>query len=248
MLSVTADVVLILGVALVVEGCWHSFPLVVEGCWHSESNIIKRPESDCGNARMDIAFLYDDSGSISPEDQAKVKEWMKKLIDIYQIDGRNQRAAVMQWDDNVQETIDFEEGLDGEALKQRIDGISHSDGGTDGAMALREAFSRFFNSAGDPDVYQRVFFLSDGYSDDDLAEAARPFHGDLKDGIRMTPIYIGSGEIPQQMIDMLGNDGQTKGYTNSHFQADIDTLSSDQFIGKISGCPLGRALGRSHTG
>jgi len=46
MLSVTADVVLILGVALVVEGCWHSFPLVVEGCWHSESNIIKRPESD----------------------------------------------------------------------------------------------------------------------------------------------------------------------------------------------------------
>jgi len=203
---------------------------------------------DCGNARMDIAFLYDDSGSMGDEDQAKVKEWMKKLIDIYQIDGRNQRAAVMEWASGVGETIGFEEELDGEALKQRIDGISHSGGGTHGANALREAFSRFFNSAGDPEVYQRVFFLSDGESGDDLAEAARPFHGDLKNGIRMTPIYIGSGEIPQQMIDMLGHDGQTKGYTNSHYHTDIDTLSSDQFIEKISGCPLGRALGRSKTG
>jgi len=133
-------------------------------------------------------------------------------------------------------------------LKQRIDGISHSGGLSNGGKALTEAFSKFFHNTGDPEVYQRVFFLSDGAVDDDLAGAARPFHGDLKNGIRMTSIYIGSGEIPQQMIDMLGHDGQTKGYTNSHYHTDIDTLSSDQFIEKISGCPLGRALGRSKTG
>jgi len=191
---------------------------------------------DCNNGMMDIAFLYDDSGSMSGEPQKAVKEWMKKLIDIYNIDGRNRRAAIMQWDSEVQTTITFDENLERDELKDRIDGIRHTGGQTNGVNALKTAFRKLFHRKGDPRVWQAVIFLSDGGNGDgSLGKAAKKFH---RKEIRITPVYL--GEDNRHVRDMKKMLGKNLKYKNKFFQAkDLTKLTNDQFVRAVSGCPVG---------
>ena len=112
--------------------------------------------SDCRSERLDIALLFDDSESIFSEGKREqVVVWMKKLLNMYGIDGVQRRAALMQWSDRIGEVIDFDERLDEQELSQRIDNIIDPlRGGTHGDEALDAAFQRFFHGSGDPEVWQ----------------------------------------------------------------------------------------------
>jgi len=192
---------------------------------------------DCRSERLDIALLFDDSESIFSEGKREqVMVWMKKLLNMYGIDGVQRRAALMQWSDRIGEVIDFDERLDEQELSQRIDNIIDPlRGGTHGDEALDAAFQRFFHGSGDPEVWQAVIFLTDGVESpgSEIIKSSLPYHANQ---IRLTAVYIGEGEPPQELRQILG-EGQTKGYTNRLFQPrDLDHLTSEQFVQKVSGC------------
>ena len=112
--------------------------------------------SDCRSERLDIALLFDDSESIFSEGKrAKVMAWMRKLLNMYGIDGVQRRAALMQWSDRIGEVIDFDERLNEQELIDRLDKMPAAlRGGTHGDKALDAAFQRLFHGMGDPEVWQ----------------------------------------------------------------------------------------------
>ena len=82
---------------------------------------------------------------------------------------------------------------------------------------------------------QAVIFLTDGVESpgSEIIKSSLPYHANQ---IRLTAVYIGEGEPPQELRQILG-EGQTKGYTNRLFQPrDLDHLTSEQFVQKVSGC------------
>ena len=89
--------------------------------------------------------------------------------------------------------------------------------------------------------WQAVIFLTDGKESpgSEIIAYSQPYH---ENQIRITAVYIGDGEPPQQLRQILGK-GQTSGYENWLFQPkDLDQLTSWQFIQEVSGCgnPLGK--------
>ena len=187
---------------------------------------------------MEIAFLFDDSHSMGGQPYRAVKKWMKKLIDIYNIDGNKRKAAIMQWSDKIRTTITFEERLTKDELKEEIDAIKHKGGHTKGGHALNTAFRKFFHRHGKPNVWQAVIFLSDGNNKDedvDLGDAAKKFH---RENIRITAVYLGENiRDRQEMERMLG---ENLPYQNKFFQAEnLPKLTSNQFVHEVSRCPVG---------
>ena len=93
-----------------------------------------------------------------------------------------------------------------------------------------------------PPPQQGVIFLTDGVESpgSDIVTSSLPYHANQ---IRLTAVYIGEGEPPQELRQILG-EGRTSGYTNRLFQPrDLDHLTSDQFVQEVSGCgriPVGR--------
>ena len=65
----------------------------------------------------EIALVVDKSGSMSRA-WGKTKQWMKKLVDTFKIDGKKHRVGLILWSDNVDssQTVRFNQGLTGKTL------------------------------------------------------------------------------------------------------------------------------------
>ena len=126
-------------------------------------------------------------------------------------------------------------------MKQKIDSLPLPMGGTDGGLALNEAFNTLFlgkgkfcslelcsvqlisngyskcsliYSPGNPELYQNAIFLSDGNGGDPLS-AAENFH---KNGIRLTSVAIGAANqvLMRELTGMNRNPPLT--YKNHYFE------------------------------
>ena len=73
------------------------------------------------NKDSEIALVVDSSGSMRSSWNDTL-QWMKKLVDAFEIDGTHHRMGVIMWDHAVikKETILFSDNLTGESNKNRI--------------------------------------------------------------------------------------------------------------------------------
>merc|ERR1712108_14458 len=106
------------------------------------------------------------------------------------------------------------DNLTAEQMKQKIDSLPLPMGGTDGGLALNEAFNTLFNGKGNPDVYQNAIFLSDGNGGDPLT-AAENFH---RNGIHLTSVALGAAnkDLMRHLTGMNRNPPLT--YKNHFFE------------------------------
>merc|ERR550534_2752061 len=100
----------------------------------------------------------------------------------------------MKWSSKVhsEDTVHFEDGLNAALMKDKIDVLAATNGGTLGGRALSEAYDQIFKgSRGDKKVYKVAIFLTDGRSYDDMKKPAQKFHDNE---IRLTPVYLGKDQ------------------------------------------------------
>jgi len=191
---------------------------------------------------LEIALIVDTSGSMNTPigNWKRTKEWMKKLLDEFKIDGAKRKVGFIKWSSSVDHsyTVRFTDNLTAEQMKQKIDSLPLPMGGTDGGLALNEAFNTLFNGKGNPDVYQNAIFLSDGNGGDPLT-AAENFH---RNGIHLTSVALGAAnkDLMRHLTGMNRNPPLTyKNHFFEHHDANMLAKAAKDMKNEILSCKDG---------
>ncbi|XP_073486432.1 collagen alpha-4(VI) chain-like isoform X2 [Aquarana catesbeiana] len=151
----------------------------------------------------DIYFLIDGSGSIYPEDFEDMKNFMTKVVSVFQVGPNSVRFGVVQYSDNprVEFTINMFNAQ--KTLKEAIKEIYQLGGGTQTGKALQSMKSLFAQAKSErPNkVPQSLIVITDGESQDRVTEAAADIRGD---GITVYAIGVRNA-VEEQLEDIAGS-------------------------------------------
>ncbi|XP_006846695.1 PREDICTED: collagen alpha-4(VI) chain-like [Chrysochloris asiatica] len=121
--------------------------------------------------KADIYFLIDGSGSIIQEDFLEMKVFMNKVIKMFQVGPDKVQFGVVQYSYKTQSQFILSQYSSVAGLKVAIDAIRQLGGGTNTGQALNDMKQIIVDTARS-NVPQHLIVITDGESDDPVAEAA----------------------------------------------------------------------------
>lgn len=148
-------------------------------------------------AAKDVTLVLDRSGSMSGEPIAQARIAAMAVIERLRSDDR---VNVIAFDDGVDTLFERPQTLTASVRRQALDYVAQirDEGGTDIALALREALAHQIDDA-QPDI---VMFLTDGQSDSEAAlEVAKRSHVDA----RVFTIGVGPG-VERPLLSRLASE------------------------------------------
>uniref|UniRef100_H3AU32 Collagen type VI alpha 6 chain n=1 Tax=Latimeria chalumnae TaxID=7897 RepID=H3AU32_LATCH len=174
------------------------------------SIICKTSNPVCNLHQADIVFLVDGSSSIIPEDFSKMKDFLKNLVDGFDIAPNNIQVAVAQYSTIYEEQFKLNALSSKTAIKNKIETIKQIGGGTLIGSALRSVKTLFQTQAGSRKssrVPQYLLVITDGRSQDEVSEAAEDLRKQNID------VYaLGIGDINNYQLIQIAGSSKKKFY------------------------------------
>ncbi|KAK3599021.1 hypothetical protein CHS0354_012500 [Potamilus streckersoni] len=186
----------------------------------------KNCELKC-DAKADIVFLLDSSGSVGHVDFRKVKDFAYRMIDDLNIGKEHTRVGLVAYSSRSRHGFYLKDYYDKYQLQNAISSIEFEYGKTNTADGLRHVREKLFSSlVGDrPDAQNFVVVITDGLSniksDQTIAEA------DLLKSNGVHVYAIGIGKFDRYEIDKIASAPADKNAFILEDYASLATISSD---------------------
>lgn len=157
---------------------------------------------------VDVAFLVDSSGSIRSRDYRKMKTFVSKMVEKFNISPAGSRAAVVQYSTKATTVIRFGVYTNSQAFERAVQGLRHERGYTRIDLALIRAYYDLFRARVNTRflVPKIAFVLTDGeqtkqFSYTPLDEASQR----LKDlGVLVIAIGIGKS-VEREELEQIAS-------------------------------------------
>uniref|UniRef100_A0A671FFT8 VWFA domain-containing protein n=1 Tax=Rhinolophus ferrumequinum TaxID=59479 RepID=A0A671FFT8_RHIFE len=127
--------------------------------------------------KADIYFLIDGSGSITQDDFLEMKMFMNEVIKLFHVGPDRVQFGVVQYSDRIHSQFVLSQYPSVTRLKEAIDGIQQTGGGTLTGQALSNMAQVFANTAR-RNVPWYLIIITDGESADPVAKAAETLRED----------------------------------------------------------------------
>lgn len=122
----------------------------------------------------DLLFLMDSSGSISPHEFSRMKEFVADLLAPFTIGPHHVQIGFVHISDDPVVEFPFDEHASASALQWALLNMKQRLGDTNSGEALAQAATMFARQAvSRPDLPKAVVWLTDGVSTDDISEPVR---------------------------------------------------------------------------
>ncbi|XP_044311641.1 collagen alpha-6(VI) chain-like isoform X2 [Varanus komodoensis] len=171
---------------------------------------ISKPECEI---QGEFVFLIDGSTRVSTEAFNRMKDFLKKLLDLIGYNS-NIKVGMAQFSENYQEEFSLGNYQNSSELKDKIDNVSGMQGDkTYMGKALREVKS-FFKSPKQRiarNIHQKLLLITDGKSDDNIAEPAKVLRDN---GVEIHA--IGVGKVNHMQLQLITNSPERK-YTVANY-------------------------------
>lgn len=166
--------------------------------------------------KADLLLLVESSSMISKADFVKIKTFIGALVDWSVIGTHALRMGVVQYGTQPQLVFRLDTHYKKDELLEQIETMNHLGGGTETGKALRYV-SQFFEGTmgGRPGVPQILIVISEGKSQDEVADAADMLK---QKGVIIYAIGIGSANSKE--MSRIGGSIKNKYY----FLKDFDGL------------------------
>ncbi|XP_076807221.1 collagen alpha-6(VI) chain-like isoform X3 [Clavelina lepadiformis] len=130
--------------------------------------VCEQTVQECPTAKHDLTFVIDSSSTIGYDDFVKVKNWMKKIVNAFDIGPDQTRVAVVQYSTTIQEEFNFNDLLTKQEVLDAIDFMEYRMGNTRTGEALMHMLNVIYNEEnGDrPDVPDMAIVMTDGKAQD----------------------------------------------------------------------------------
>ncbi|GAB1606676.1 uncharacterized protein LOC115210527 [Argonauta hians] len=149
---------------------------------------------DCKENPLDIMFLVDASGSVNPTNFKKELQFVSSFVDSFDISAKHVQVGVVSFDGRVSPRIKLNQIRDKNTLKQAINNIRFTGGGTATDIALRYIRTQGFTpqNGGRTNVTQVLVVVTDGQSANTV-QTKREADAIHKTNIQVFSIGIGNG-------------------------------------------------------
>ena len=200
-------------------------------------SIIAQKKPTC-EAKVDIAFLLDSSGSLK-DDYSKEKGFLKALAASFGVSEDGARAGVITFSYYVEHSIKLNDHFNLDDFNQAVDKIPLMGHTTRIDKALRLTQKEMFTAAngGREGVNKIVIVLTDGSQTyDDDSEDPASVAGELRNiGYTVLAVGIGKGVNVTELADIAG------GVDNVYSAATFEELIGPTFLSKvrIASCSAG---------
>ncbi len=193
-------------------------------------------------ARVDVGFIVDSSGSLKSE-YGKEKSFVKSLAGRFGLSAKGSHAGVVLFSDNAELRVTLAEKNTVAEFNSAVDSLPLLGATTRLDKALQVAYDKLFQPKNGMrlDVPQVLFVLTDGEqtkADGSVspAQAIVPFH---ESDIKVVVIGVGSAINKNELKSMV------KSEKNVYFAKNFDELISSKFVDDITSasCQKGRAQG-----
>jgi collagen type VI alpha len=152
---------------------------------------------------VDLVFVLDSSSSVLSVRFSKMKDFVKHIIEIYDIDGGSTRVGLITYNDDAQIRFNLNSFDKKIAIFEFIDSMGYSGGATNTANALFTARTQMFvPEKGDrSDVDNMIVLLTDGISTEPAVTKVQA--GDAHaDGIRVLVVGIATTVDTHELMDV----------------------------------------------
>lgn len=171
--------------------------------------------------KADILFLIDSSASIESANFKKIKEFMESFVRQADIGPNNVQIGLIQFSSETKEEFPLNRYTQKDDLQAAISGIQQMQQGTMTGAALQDALPYFSRAKGGrPDIKQYLIIITDGESQDEVAEPAAAIR---KYGVDIYAIGVLNANNTQ-LLEIAGQQDQV------YFEDSFDTL---QFLNKM---------------
>ena len=188
--------------------------------------------ADCGGKPADIYFMVDASSSIMEHNFRKILNFIKDVIDLFEIGPDRTRTGVVLFSDGINPLIQLNNTFTRSELKRKITDAPYLEGGTRTGSTLQYIRKRGFSrEQARRHVAHIAIILTDGQSED-TQETMREAKLAHKQGIYLFVIGIGD-QIDRQELRAIASDP----VEDFMFEIDhFDALSSLKSILAIETC------------
>ncbi|XP_075684360.1 collagen alpha-4(VI) chain-like [Rhinoderma darwinii] len=170
--------------------------------------LVRTLKEGCTDTEeADIYFLIDGSGSIYPEDFDDMKIFMTELMNMFQIGPDRVRFGVVQYSDSPQIEFTISQYTNQKGLKAAVQNIDQLGGGTNTGGALKSMKALFAKAESErrQKVPQSLIIITDGKSQDQVAEAAADIRGS---GINIYAIGVKEA-VQEELVNIAGSKDKT---------------------------------------
>ena len=203
-------------------------------------SIIAQKKPTC-EAKVDIAFLLDSSGSLK-DDYSKEKNFLKTLAASFGIKENGARAGVITFSYYVEHSVKLNDYFNLDDFNQAVDKIPLMGHTTRIDKALRLTQKEMFTAAngGREGVNKIVIVLTDGsQTKDNDSEDPGQVAKELRNmGYTVLAIGIGKGVNSTELADIAGDKN------NVYSAATFDELITTEFLDNVNkkGCDEGKDI------
>ncbi|XP_062424459.1 collagen alpha-6(VI) chain-like [Rhea pennata] len=137
--------------------------------------VCEKSQPVCSNQVADLVFLIDGSESISKNNFSIMKTFMKEIVDGFVISKDKVHVGVVQYSQDPQKEFSLNDFYTNAIIKEQIDSIEQLQSSTFTGKGLRFVRSLFEPANGGRNsqgVSQSLVVITDGYSDDNVEDAA----------------------------------------------------------------------------
>ncbi|XP_075127409.1 collagen alpha-4(VI) chain-like [Leptodactylus fuscus] len=170
--------------------------------------LVRTLKDGCTDTEeADIYFLIDGSGSIYPEDFDDMKTFMIELMSMFQIGANRVHFGVVQYSSTPQIEFTISQYTNIKDLKPAILRIDQLGGGTNTGEALKSMKALFAKAESERPhkVPQSLIIITDGQSQDQVAEAAADIRGS---GINIFAIGVKEA-VQEELVSIAGSKDKT---------------------------------------
>ena len=117
---------------------------------HSRGNTfsIKHIFSGCNRTNaLDLVFALDSSTSLAPQDFNTAKQFVKSIIQSFEIGRTKTQVALLKFSSAVSGEFMLNQYTTSDAIEKAIDGVRYSPGGTHTDEAIKYAMNTLFSPA-----------------------------------------------------------------------------------------------------
>ncbi|KAL3854733.1 hypothetical protein ACJMK2_013983 [Sinanodonta woodiana] len=186
----------------------------------------KNCELKC-DAKADVVFLLDSSGSVGHVDFRKVKDFAYRLIDDLNIGKDQTRVGLVAYSSRSRHGFYLKDYYEKYQLQNAISSIDFEYGKTNTADGLRHVREKLFNAAvGDrPDAQNFVVVVTDGLSN--IKSEQTIIEADLLKSSGVHVYAIGIGKFDRYEIDRIASAPPSKNAFILEDYASLASISSD---------------------
>ncbi|XP_031574613.1 uncharacterized protein LOC116308348 isoform X2 [Actinia tenebrosa] len=144
--------------------------------------------------KVDIGILMDESGSVSPEDWVREKNFVKDLSDHFEFGQKAAQIGVISFSTRANMDIQLNSNNNGNSFKKAVDRIRQARGWTYTATALNLAYNQLFHSSkgARSNVAKVLIVITDGFTTSGKESLRAPTKRLKDSSVNIISIGVGS--------------------------------------------------------